>query len=246
MFHLAANSSVPHSYSAPGAHLATNVGGTFTMLEEAREAGVRRLVFVSSSEVYGTAQSDLIAEPHPLVAQSPYAASKIAGEKLCESYHRSFGVPVVTVRPFNLYGPRQSRRTVIPSLAAQAVAGGAVKLGRMDTWRDFNYVVDTVEAMIRVAEAPGVDGAVFNIGTGTSVSVRELVETVGELLGRELAVVTAESELRPDTSEVFRLCADPSLLLDVIGDWRTTTLRDGLVRVLDYHRRMPGLIGTHR
>jgi nucleoside-diphosphate-sugar epimerase len=232
VYHLAALISVPHSYADPSGYVQTNVHGTVNVLDACRTAGVGRVVTISSSEVYGTAQHDLIGEPHPLVAQSPYAATKIAAEKLCESYVRSYGMPIVTVRPFNLYGPRQSRRAVIPEIVAQALQSDVLHIGSVEAYRDFNYVADTVNALLRVGLAAGLDGRVFNIGSGRSTQISEVVDTVGELLGRSLTVEVDADRLRPPASEVRRLCADSTALRREVGEWPLTGLDVGLAAVI--------------
>lgn len=240
VYHLAALVSVPHSYTDPAGYEQNNVLGTVNVLNACRQHGVARIVAVSSSEVYGTAQRERIDENHPLVAQSPYAATKIAAEKICESYHRSYGVPVVLARPFNLYGPRQSRRAVIPEVVAQALAGDVVRIGTVASYRDFNYVLDTATALLRLGRVADVDGRVFNIGSGQAVQIAEIVTMVSELLGRRLAVETDPQRLRPGASEVMRLCADPSALRAVIGDWPQTPMDIGLTRVIAEMRTRDG------
>ena len=242
VLHLAANVSVPHSFDSPQSHVSTNLAGTLNVLEECRRAAVGRVVFVSSSEVYGTAQTRKITESHPLVAQSPYAASKIAAEKLCESYWHAYGVPIVVARPFNLYGPQQSMRAVIPSIVAQALAGRTLHLGRTDTIRDFNYVDDTSRALIDLGLAGGVDGQVFNIGTGRGVSIREVIDLVGDLLDTRLDVQSDSAYIRPNTSEVERLCGDSTKLLRTIPDWRRTSFEEGIARVVQGMRAHAGLV----
>ncbi len=240
VFHLAALVSVPHSYTDPVGYVHTNVIGTANVLRAAQAAGVRRIIAVSTSEVYGTAQTAAIDECHPLVAQSPYAATKIAAEKLCESFFRAYGTPVVVVRPFNLYGPGQSRRAVIAEIAAQAVAGGPVYIGERTSVRDFNYVHDTVDALVRLSSVDPAVGEVFNIGSGRSASVDDVLDIVGRLLGRQLDVREDLSRLRPVHSEVRRLHADSTLLRTRIGSWNHTTLEQGIAHVLDDAARRSG------
>ncbi|MBV7245823.1 SDR family NAD(P)-dependent oxidoreductase [Streptomyces sp. MW-W600-10] len=239
LYHLGALISVPHSFLDPAAYLGVNATGTVNLLGAAREAGTGRIVAVSTSEVYGTAQTERIGEDHPLVAQSPYAASKIAAEKLCESFHHAYAAPVVTVRPFNLYGPGQSSRAVIPSIARQIVQSGVVRLGNTDAFRDFNYVDDTVDAMIKLGLAPAekVVGRVFNIGSEESVSIKEVASLLQQLSGRDVVFEMDHTRIRPHTSEVHRLCADSERLRSVIGVWRRTSLEDGLRKVLDHESR---------
>ncbi|MBV2155379.1 SDR family NAD(P)-dependent oxidoreductase [Kitasatospora sp. SUK 42] len=245
VYHLGALISVPHSFLDPAAYLNVNATGTGNLLVAARKAGSGRIVAVSSSEVYGTAQAECVGEDHPLVAQSPYAASKIAAEKLCECFHHAYATPVVTVRPFNLYGPGQSPRAVIPGIARQIVRNGVVRLGNTTSYRDFNYIDDTVDAMIRVGLAPAgeVVGHVFNIGSGESVSIKAVAELLQELSGRDVVFETDPSRLRPHTSEVHRLRADSTRLRSVVGDWRRTPLEEGLRKVLDHERRTSTAVG---
>lgn len=233
VFHLGASISVPYSFAAPREVVMTNVEGTLNMLCAARDAGVARMVQMSSSEVYGTAQYTPIDEQHPLHVQSPYAASKVAADKLAESFQLSFGVPVVVARPFNTYGPRQSLRAVIAVVVAQALAGGELKLGALTPTRDFVYVADNVAALMALAEHDDVGGT-FNIATGVDVSVADVVAVVGDLLGRELTVCTDEQRLRPEHSEVHQLLGDASKLREATGWAPATTLRDGLRAVIEW------------
>ena len=230
VYHLAALIAIPYSYQAPHSYVETNVTGTLNVLEAARDLGTPRLIHTSTSEVYGTARTVPISEAHPLQAQSPYSASKIAADKLVESYHCSFELPVVTMRPFNTYGPRQSARAVIPTIISQIAAGERViKLGDLRPTRDFNFVKDTARAFMAVGEAgPEVVGLTLNAGSGTEISVGDTVRTIGEVMGRAVEVVEDRQRLRPDASEVFRLVCDSSHL-QRLTDWRpSTTLRSGL------------------
>jgi UDP-glucose 4-epimerase len=231
VYHLAALIAIPYSYRAPQSYLDTNATGTLNVLEAARDLGTGRVVHTSTSEVYGTAQRVPIDESHPLQAQSPYAASKIAADKLAESYHLSFGVPVVTLRPFNTYGPRQSARAVIPTVTTQlAQGGGPVRVGLLTPARDFNHVVDTVAAFIAVgtASTERVVGRVLNAGTGVETSIADVVKLVGEILGVEPEIEREDERMRPDASEVMRLVADATALRDATGWGPSVTLRDGL------------------
>jgi NAD dependent epimerase/dehydratase len=231
VYHLAALIGIPYSYHAPQSYLDTNATGTLNVLEAARDLGTGRVVHTSTSEVYGTALRVPIDESHPLQAQSPYAASKIAADKLAESYHLSFGVPVATLRPFNTYGPRQSARAVIPTVATQ-LAGGSrrVRLGLLTPTRDFNHVSDTVAAFVAVGtvRAERVVGRVLNAGSGVETSIRDVVELVGEILGVEPEIEGEDERLRPDASEVMRLVADATALREATGWTSEMTLRDGL------------------
>jgi NAD dependent epimerase/dehydratase len=205
VFHLGAQISIPNSYAEPGLFVATNVGGTFNVLAGCREHGVRRLVHTSTSEVYGTALTAPMTEEHPLQAQSPYAATKIGADKLVESYHRSFGVPAVTLRPFNTFGPRQSTRAVIPVTITQALWADRIALGSLHPLRDFNYVGNTVDAYLLAATVDGVEGEVFNVGTGRSIAIGDMARLVCRLVERDVEVVTRDERRRPPSSEVDRL-----------------------------------------
>ncbi len=231
VFHLAALIAIPYSYAAPESFVDTNVKGTLNVLEAVRRAGCRRMVHTSTSEVYGTPESLPIRETHPLQGQSPYSASKIAADKLCEAYHLSFGLPVVTLRPFNTYGPRQSTRAVLPTLLVQLLAGRAeVKLGRLDPRRDLTFVADTVEGFVRAAEAPGAEGEVVQLGTGRTVSVGELFEAACRALGVRAEAVQEKERLRPDKSEVMVLLSDPAKAKALLGWEAATALEEGLLR----------------
>jgi UDP-glucose 4-epimerase len=212
--------------------VATNVGGTLNVLEAARSLEIGRLVHTSTSEVYGTARTVPINEGHPLQAQSPYAASKIAADKIAESFHLSFGTPVVTLRPFNTFGPRQSTRAVIPTIITQLVTeADTVRLGSATPTRDFTFVEDTVAAFIAVGRAPSADvvGRVFNAGTGTEISIGELAARIAGLIGRSIVVAEDEARVRPADSEVQRLVCDSSLLREATG-WSATHTLDGGLR----------------
>jgi dTDP-glucose 4,6-dehydratase len=228
VFHLAALIGIPYSYETPLAYIRTNVEGTYNVLEAARTEGVGRVVHLSTSEVYGTARYVPMDEEHPLQAQSPYAASKIAADQLALSYHRSFALPVVVVRPFNTYGPRQSARAVIPTIVTQALAGGPVRLGNLDPRRDFTFVRDTVAGIIAVGLCEQAVGQVVNLGSGRDVSVAELVDTVGRLLGRRPEVVVEDERRRAAGSEVERLLADTTKARDLTGWEPRYGLEDGL------------------
>lgn len=208
VLHLAALVSIPFSYRSPAAFVDTNVAGTLNVLQAARECGVTRLVCTSTSEVYGTPRSMPIEEDHPLQAQSPYAASKIAADQMALAFHRSFGVPVVVLRPFNTFGPRQSARAVIPTIITQ-IAGGAaeVQLGSLHPTRDFSFVSDTARAFIHAAVADCGMGGVINTGAGFEISVGDLATTIAELMGADIKVCHAEERVRPAASEVLRLYA---------------------------------------
>ena len=239
IYHLGASISVAYSYEAPRDFVASNVQGTLNVLTAAREEQVRRVVHLSSSEVYGTALYTPIDEKHPLQAQSPYSASKIGADKLAESFHLSFGLPVVTARPFNTFGPRQSPRAVIPTVISQALAGDEVRIGSTFPRRDFVFVEDTVDALLRLGRSDDGAGEVFNVATGADVSVGEVIEVVGALVGKELRTVTEDQRIRPEKSEVHQLLGDATRLREVFGWSPATELRDGLARTVDWLRDHP-------
>src|ERR1700761_1072280 len=239
VYHLAAIGSVPYSYSAPRSFVDTNSIGTLHILEAVRACHTPRMVHTSTSETYGTARTVPISEAHPLQAQSPYAASKIAADKLVESYHLSFGVPAVTLRPFNTFGPRQSTRAVIPQIITQLATGTRVlKLGALDPTRDFSYVTDTVQAFIDLGTAPAsaVLGEVFNCGPGDDIAIGKLAEDIAKLMGVEADIVEDSQRLRPKESEVMRLVCDATRLRDRTG-WKPQLTRDeGLQETIDWFR----------
>jgi dTDP-glucose 4,6-dehydratase len=235
VFHLAALVAIPYSYLAPEAYVATNVTGTLNVLDGARRHEVRRVVHTSTSEVYGTAQSVPITERHPLHPQSPYAASKAAADHLALSYHASFGTPVVVVRPFNAFGPRQSLRAVIPTIGVQLLRGGTVRLGSLTPTRDFTFVADTVDGFMRAAMADVV-GTTVQLGTGVEISIGDLAALMAEITDRPLRLETDVSRVRPEASEVQRLVADPGYARELLGWSPRVTLRDGLVRTIAWLR----------
>jgi NDP-hexose 4,6-dehydratase len=239
VYHLAALIAIPYSYTAPRSYVETNVLGTMNVLDAARRHGTPRVVHTSTSETYGTARTVPIAETHPLQAQSPYAASKLAADKLAESYHLSFETPVVTLRPFNTYGPRQSNRAVIPTVVAQLAAGRrTIDLGAVTPTRDFQFVKDTARAFVTVGTAPAeaVLGQVFNAGTGGEISVGDLVRTVGRLMDVDVEVRLDPQRVRPEGSEVQRLVADPTRLREATGWSAQTDLEKGLAETIDWFR----------
>lgn len=220
VLHLAALIAIPYSYQAPQSYIDTNITGTVNVLEAARALGTERVVHTSTSEVYGTAQHVPIDEQHPLQAQSPYAATKIAADQLALSYHRSFGLPVTVVRPFNTYGPRQSARAVIPATITQ-IADGAetIRLGALHPTRDFSFVTDTAAGFLALAACDAAIGEVTNIGSGFEISVGDMVRLVSEIVGRPVAVEADAARLRPAASEVERLFADIAKAERLAG-WR--------------------------
>ena len=236
VFHLAALIAIPYSYEAPESYVATNVQGTLNILQAARELELERLVHTSTSEVYGTARYVPIDESHPLQGQSPYAATKIGADKLAEAFHHSFDLPVVTVRPFNTFGPRQSARAIIPTIIAQCLSGKIIKLGNLHPTRDLNYVSNTVEGFLKAAVAPNALGRTFNIGSGEEISVGDLAEEIMKILGDTVEIEAETDRQRPPDSEVDRLVASASLARDLL-DWTpSTSFQDGLRLTIDWIR----------
>ncbi len=237
VFHLAALIGIPYSYVAPASYVATNVSGTLNVLQACLEEGTERVVHTSTSETYGSAQYTPMDEAHPLVGQSPYAASKIGGDKLAESYHLSFDLPVVTVRPFNTYGPRQSSRAVIPTIASQVLSGRSeIELGALTPVRDLTFVSDTVRGFILASQAAGAVGQVINLGQGQGVSIGELARKVIALCNSSARVVSREERLRPEKGEVMQLVCDAGRARTVLGWEPRVTLQEGLGRVVEFIR----------
>lgn len=234
VFHLAALIGIPYSYVAPEQYLRTNVHGTLAVLEAARSEGVRRVIHTSTSETYGSAQYVPIDERHPLVAQSPYAATKIAADKLAESYFLSFGLPVATLRPFNTFGPRQSMRAVIPSMMAQALFAPEISVGSLEPVRDMNYVSDTVSAFIGIAESDLSVGGTFNVGSGEGRHIGDILKLVQEATGTHKPVTITEDRIRPSGSEVDRLVCDYSLAASTFGYRPEQDFKQSLEKVRDY------------
>ena len=229
VFHLAALIAIPYSYVAPASFVDTNVTGTLNVLEAARLNSVQRVVHTSTSEVYGTPESVPITETHPLQGQSPYSASKIGADKLAEAYFSSFDTPIVTLRPFNTYGPRQSTRAVIPTILSQMIAGNSeIRLGSMDPKRDFTYISDTVSGFLAAGDTPGIEGELIQLGTGSTFSIGEIFELAGRLTGSTAQVVTESNRVRPEGSEVMVLLSDPTRARELLQWTPTVSLEEGL------------------
>lgn len=234
VLHLAALIGIPYSYVAPQSYVETNVSGTLNVLEAARSEGVARMVHTSTSETYGTAQYVPIDEMHPLQGQSPYSASKIGADKMAESYYRSFGTQVATLRPFNTYGPRQSLRAVIPTIVAQAAAGDVVRLGSVSPIRDLTYVRDTARAFMAVAASEAAAGKTMNSANGKGISVGDLAALILELMGSNAQIVSDEQRVRPQNSEVERLIGSAQMLRETTGWEPQMELREGLTRTIEW------------
>jgi NAD dependent epimerase/dehydratase len=237
VFHLAALIGIPYSYHSPDSYVDTNVKGTLNVLQAGRDLGLERIVVTSTSEVYGTAQYVPIDEKHPLRGQSPYSASKIGADKMAESFYRSFDVPVVTVRPFNTYGPRQSSRAVIPTIIAQLLAGGdELRLGSTHPVRDLTFVTDTARGFMEVGSCDAAIGREVNLGSGEGISVGDLAALLIEIVGSSARIVSEDARLRPAKSEVEQLIADASLARELTGWTPGVSLREGLARTVGWLR----------
>ena len=247
VFHLAALIGIPYSYDAPESYVQTNVLGTYNVLNAARRAGVERMIQTSTSEVYGTARRVPIDESHPLQPQSPYSASKIGGDMLALSFYHSFGLPVAVVRPFNTYGPRQSARAIIPAVLTQLYGGSdEISVGATSPTRDFNYVEDTVRGFMAVATCDRAIGEVVNVGSGSEISIGDLIDRLIAISGRGARIVTDQSRLRPTGSEVERLLCDNARARTWAGWAPQVPLEEGLRRTADWVSGSPGLGATAR
>jgi len=246
VFHLAALIAIPFSYHSPDSYVDTNIKGTLNVLQAARELGVQRLIHTSTSEVYGTAVSVPINEKHPLSGQSPYSATKIAADQLAYSFYTSFNLPVVTVRPFNTFGPRQSARAVIPTIITQIANGKKeIKLGAISPTRDFNYVQDTVDGFIAALESKYGVGEVVNIGSNFEISIGDTASLIASIMKTSVSIISDNERLRPKNSEVERLWADNSKALKLFN-WRpkysgTQGMRKGLEETIDWFTNFENL-----
>lgn len=245
VLHLAALIAIPYSYQTPSAYVKTNVEGTLNILEACRINGTQKVVHTSTSEVYGSAQYVPIDERHPLQGQSPYSASKIGADKMAESYYTSFDLPVATIRPFNTYGPRQSARAVIPTIISQLLGGKEkISLGSLTPTRDFNYVKDTVEGFIKVAESDASIGQVINIGSGREISIGSLVDKIISITGVNVEVESEDNRRRPEKSEVNRLLCDNKRAQELLGWAPKYTLDDGLRATVEWIKENMGRFKT--
>lgn len=237
VFHLASLIAIPYSYQAPESYIDTNIKGAFNVLKAALDNDVQQVIHTSTSEVYGTAQFVPITEDHPLVGQSPYSASKIGADQIAYSFYCSYGLPVSTVRPFNTYGPRQSVRAVIPTIISQALSGrNNLSLGNVRATRDFNFVQDTVSGMIAFIGNHKTFGEVINIGTGVEVTIKDVVSLIANISGVDLEINVDSSRIRPEKSEVERLCASNQKARDILGWEPKNNLEQGLSITYDWFK----------
>lgn len=234
VFHLAALIGIPYSYCAPASYVDTNVGGTLNILQASLDHGVERLVHTSTSEAYGTCRHSPIDEDHPLQGQSPYSASKIAADKMTESYVCSYGLPAVTIRPFNTYGPRQSARAFIPAMISQILEQPSVRCGALHPFRDYTYVSDTVAGFIACATTPDIVGMTINVGTGKKISMGALLNRILSRMGVQKEVVLERERVRPENSEVLELICDNTRARTLLGWTPRVSLDEGLDAVVRY------------
>jgi NAD dependent epimerase/dehydratase len=249
VFHLAALIGIPYSYIAPQSYIRTNVEGTINVLEAARYHGVSRVIHTSTSEAYGTARYTPIDEAHPLQPQSPYSASKIGGDMVADSFYRSFGTPVATVRPFNTYGPRQSARAVIPTIISQALNSSReqICLGTLTPVRDLSFVKDTVQGFISLAQSDEAVGQITNLGAGKGITIGDLAAKILQVAGIDKPIVHDETRDRPAASEVFELIADASKAKRLVNWQPKYSLAEGLAETIDFVRDHPNFFkaGTY-
>lgn len=235
IFHLAALIGIPYSYVSPLAYIKTNVEGTYNVLQSVRQHNLDRAIVTSTSETYGSAQYVPIDEDHPMVGQSPYSASKIGADQLAISYHRSFDMPVTIARPFNTYGPRQSARAIIPTIITQILNGQKeIKLGNLSPTRDFNYVKDTANGFISLAESKKTIGEITNIGSNFEISMQDTVDLIVKLTGEDVKIVTDQERVRPDKSEVDRLYCDNTKIKELTSWKPEYSLEEGLKETIDW------------
>ena len=235
--HLAALIGIPYSYEAPRSYVETNVLGTLNILEACRDSNIRRVVVTSTSEVYGTARYTPIDEVHPLQGQSPYSASKIGADKLAESFFTSFNLPVVTLRPFNTYGPRQSARAIIPTVLTQAISGAKeIQLGSLDPQRDLTFVTDTAEGFRLAVETADIEGETIHFGSGKAVTIGELAQRCLDVVGSKAKIVTSSDRVRPAKSEVGLLLCNPEKAAKLLNWTPQVSLDQGLTWTADYLR----------
>ena len=237
VFHLAALIGIPYSYVSPQAYIKTNIEGTYNVLQAARLLNIEKLMVTSTSETYGTAQYVPIDENHPMVGQSPYSATKIGADQLSVSYFKSFDLPVKIVRPFNTYGPRQSARAIIPTVATQILNGSrSLKLGNLTPTRDLTFVKDTAKGFLEIAKADGLYGEITNIGMSEEITIGNLVKLIANIIGTEVEIIADEQRIRPDKSEVERLYCNNTKIKASTNWTPDYTLETGLAETINWIR----------
>ncbi len=236
VFHLAALIAIPFSYTAPDSYIDTNIKGTLNICQAAKENGCAKVIHTSTSEVYGTARYVPIDEKHPIQPQSPYSASKIGADALAMSFYNSFELPLTIARPFNTYGPRQSARAVIPTIIAQALTtkDQSIKLGSLSPVRDFNYVQDTVNGFIKIAEADNVNGEIYNLGSGKGVTIGEIAKIIINKIDPAIKIISDEQRIRPEKSEVMELLCDSSKAREQLGWAPEFSIEAGLEKSISF------------
>lgn len=246
IFHLAALIGIPYSYHSPDVYVDTNIKGTLNILQAARDLGVKKIIHTSTSEIYGTAQFVPITELHPVNPQSPYAATKAGADFLALTFYRSFGTPVVIVRPFNTYGPRQSARAIVPTIITQLLAGKErISLGSLLPTRDLNYVKDTAMGFVKAAESENAVGEIINLGTNHEISIGDLAKKIAGLLDKSIHIECAENRIRPDKSEVERLLASNEKAKNLL-DWMPLyNLVKGLEETINWFQ-LPGILDLYK
>ena len=247
IFNLAALIGIPYSYRSTESYIDTNIKGTFNLLSAAKHQNIKKIIHISTSEVYGSAQAIPITEQHPVVGQSPYSASKISAEQLCVAYNKSFGLPVTVLRPFNVFGPRQSTRAIIPTIIGQYMQNqDFLNLGLMTPTRDFNYVQDTVNAFCKCIDAKNISGEIINIGSGKEFSIKVVAELIASYFGKKLKVKLENKRIRPKKSEVLRLCSSTKKSKKILN-WTSSIkgkkqFKDKLYKTIDWYIENKNLI----
>lgn len=247
VLHLAALIAIPYSYHAPSSYISTNINGTLNVIQAAKNNNLKKIIHTSTSEVYGSAQFIPITENHPIVGQSPYAASKIGADQIALSFHKSFGTPISIIRPFNTYGPRQSNRAIIPTIITQILSGKKeIKVGNISPTRDFSYIEDTVNGFIALLNSKNSDGKVINLGAGFEISIQRTIEIIIEIIGEDVKIVPDNKRRRKETSEVSRLFSDNSLAKNIL-DWKPKYseekgFREGLKKTIEWFSKTKNLL----
>lgn len=245
VFHLAALIPIPYSYKAPLSYIRTNVEGTLNIMEASLKHNVKKIVHTSTSEVYGTAQYVPIDEKHPLQGQSPYSASKIGADKIAESFYLSFNLPISTIRPFNVYGPRQSARAVIPAIISQILNGKKIILGSLEPTRDFTFIDDTVEGFIKIVKNQNCIGEVINIGSNEEISIGDLANKIISIIGSQVKIESEDKRKRPPKSEVERLICDNKKSKELLGWVPRINLEEGLEKTIEWIEKSPDLFKSN-